>query len=66
MTIDVNVNYSNYWQWDAKSTKENIKLNFRNKIPLKLVKIFEKYGFIWGGNWYHYDTMHFEYRPELL
>ena len=66
MTIDVNVNYSNYWQWDAKSTNENIKLNFRNKIPLKLVKIFEKYGFIWGGNWYHYDTMHFEYRPELL
>ncbi|MEJ2663631.1 MAG: M15 family metallopeptidase, partial [Spirochaetia bacterium] len=27
---------------------------------------FEKYGFIWGGKWYHYDTMHFEYRPELL
>src|SRR5262245_1812136 len=27
---------------------------------------FEKYGFIWGGHWYHYDTMHFEYRPELL
>ncbi|MDD5211432.1 MAG: M15 family metallopeptidase, partial [Sulfuricurvum sp.] len=25
-----------------------------------------KYGFIWGGRWYHYDTMHFEYRPELL
>jgi hypothetical protein len=19
-----------------------------------------------GGKWYHYDTMHFEYRPELL
>jgi D-alanyl-D-alanine carboxypeptidase len=24
------------------------------------------YGFIWGGKWYHYDTMHFEYRPELM
>ncbi|MDP3291618.1 MAG: M15 family metallopeptidase, partial [Sulfuricurvum sp.] len=24
------------------------------------------HGFIWGGRWYHYDTMHFEYRPELL
>jgi len=22
--------------------------------------------FIWGGRWYHFDTMHFEYRPELL
>jgi hypothetical protein len=28
--------------------------------------VFEKHGFIWGGKWYHYDTMHFEYRPELL
>ncbi|WP_265937085.1 M15 family metallopeptidase [Aliarcobacter butzleri] len=28
--------------------------------------MFEKYGFIWGGRWYHFDTMHFEYRPELL
>ena len=31
-----------------------------------IVKVFEKYGFIWGGRWYHYDTMHFEYRPEFL
>jgi hypothetical protein len=30
------------------------------------VRVFEKHGFIWGGAWYHYDTMHFEYRPELL
>jgi hypothetical protein len=20
----------------------------------------------WGGYWYHYDTMHFEYRAELF
>ena len=33
---------------------------------MEVVEIFEKYGFIWGGKWYHYDTMHFEYRPELL
>jgi peptidoglycan LD-endopeptidase CwlK len=30
------------------------------------VRVFEKHGFIWGGRWYHYDTMHFEYRPELI
>ena len=30
------------------------------------LKTFEKYGFIWGGKWYHFDTMHFEYRPELI
>lgn len=29
------------------------------------VKI-ERHGFIWGGRWYHYDTMHFEYRPEMI
>ncbi|WP_228384801.1 M15 family metallopeptidase [Campylobacter pinnipediorum] len=28
--------------------------------------IFEKNGFIWGGRWKHFDTMHFEYRPEFL
>ena len=39
---------------------------YRNKIPMEIVDIFEKHGFIWGGKWYHYDTMHFEYRPELL
>jgi len=31
-----------------------------------LVEIFERYGFIWGGKWLHYDTMHFEFRPDLI
>lgn len=66
MTIDLNVTYSNYWQWDNKTTNENVPLTYRNQIPMEIVSIFEKYGFIWGGKWYHYDTMHFEYRPELL
>jgi hypothetical protein len=35
-------------------------------MPHEIVDIFERHGFIWGGKWYHYDTMHFEYRPELL
>jgi D-alanyl-D-alanine carboxypeptidase len=66
MTIDINTKFSNYWQWDCKCKNENAKLSYKNKIPKKIVAIFEKYGFIWGGNWQHYDTMHFEYRPELL
>ncbi len=66
MTIDINTKYSNYWQWDCKCKNEDAKLTYKNKIPKKLVEIFEKYGFIWGGNWQHYDTMHFEYRPELV
>ena len=35
-------------------------------FPLEIVEIFERHGFIWGGRWKHYDTMHFEFRPELL
>ena len=62
IAIDINVNKSNYWRW-AKQTEP---LEYKNQIPIEIVIIFEKYGFIWGGKWYHYDTMHFEYRPELL
>jgi hypothetical protein len=32
----------------------------------QVMKAFEAYGFIWGGKWMFYDTMHFEYRPEIL
>jgi len=66
ITIDLNTKYSNYWQWDSGSTHENAKIIYKNQIPLELVAIFEKNGFIWGGRWKHYDTMHFEYRPEIL
>lgn len=66
IALDINVSHSNYWQWDCKCHDEHASLRYKNKIPEKLVRIFEKYGFIWGGRWKHYDTMHFEYRPELL
>ncbi len=63
IAIDINANYSNYWRWDYTN---NGKYVYKNQIPIKIVEIFEKHGFIWGGKWYHYDTMHFEYRPELF
>jgi hypothetical protein len=66
MTIDINTTYSDYWQWTCKCTNENAELKYQNRIPQVIVDIFEKHGFIWGGKWHHYDTMHFEYRPELL
>ena len=66
IAIDINTAHSNYWQWDYNTNNENIELLYRNRIPQGIVDIFEKHGFIWGGKWYHYDTMHFEYRPELL
>ncbi|MDB5137909.1 MAG: hypothetical protein JWP37_4512 [Mucilaginibacter sp.] len=66
MTIDINAAYSDYWQWSCKCTNEDADVKYRNRIPRMIVDIFEKNGFIWGGKWYHFDTMHFEYRPELI
>ncbi len=57
IAIDLNTKYANYWKWSK---------NYKNKIPLEIVKVFESEGFIWGGKWKHFDTMHFEYRPELI
>jgi len=57
--IDINTKFADYWLW-AKNG------DYRNRIPFDIVDIFERHGFIWGGKWRHFDTMHFEYRPELL
>lgn len=65
IAIDINVSFSNYWLWANPRASETDKIKYENRIPIEVVKVFEKYGFIWGGRWYHYDTMHFEYRPEF-
>lgn len=62
IAIDLNVDRSHYWRW----TRRGEPLRWQNKIPQAIVDAFEAEGFIWGGRWVHYDTMHFEYRPELL
>jgi hypothetical protein len=64
IAIDISPSKAEYWKNEAQD--EMAKINYKNSMPLSVVEIFEKYGFIWGGRWYHYDTMHFEYRPELL
>jgi hypothetical protein len=61
--IDLNLDYSYYWLWDSHGKGAP---RWRNRMPREIVDAFERHGFIWGGRWYHYDTMHFEYRPELL
>lgn len=66
IAIDINTSYSNYWLWRYKDAEETTEIGYQNRIPLQIVRVFEKHGFIWGGRWYHYDTMHFEYRPEIL
>ena len=62
--IDLNTKFADYWVWSGG--KPGRVPVYKNKFPMDIVEIFERHGFIWGGRWYHYDTMHFEYRPELL
>lgn len=66
IAFDIAVPHSDYWQWTNKTNDELKKIQYKNRFPRKIIEIFEKHGFIWGGSWYHYDTMHFEYRPEIL
>ena len=62
IAIDLNTAFSDYWYWRPHDGP----ILYRNRMPEEIVAIFEKHGFIWGGKWYHFDTMHFEFRPELL
>jgi len=53
-----------YWQWTTNWW--NIPYEGRYHPPDTVIKSFEAYGFIWGGKWTYFDTMHFEYRPEVF
>lgn len=64
IAIDIATERSDYWRWAG--AKAGGAIPYRNRVPMEIVEIFERHGFIWGGKWYHYDTMHFEYRPELI
>jgi hypothetical protein len=57
-----------YWLWTADWNPEwwNVPYSQRLHPPEAVVQSFEKYGFTWGGKWALFDTMHFEYRPEIL
>jgi hypothetical protein len=61
IAIDLGKSESDYWRWQRDKP-----LRWHNRFPQAIVDAFEAEGFIWGGRWYHYDTMHFEYRPELF
>ena len=56
-----------YWNWERDFREDwfNVPHKRRWNPPQKLIDAFEAEGFIWGGKWLHFDTMHFEYRPEL-
>jgi hypothetical protein len=57
-----------YWQWtEAKGIDWRIvPAEKRQSPPAAVIRAFEDQGFIWGGRWQRYDTMHFEYHPVLL
>lgn len=68
-----------YWLWDEQKIHPEKAAQGENAyrddhyIPAgapqfnaKVVEIMERNGFVWGGKWNHYDTMHFEYRPEFF
>jgi hypothetical protein len=64
IAVDISTKRADYWRWSRPEADGSYA--YRNRIPMQIVRIFEGHGFIWGGKWHHYDTMHFEYRPELL
>jgi hypothetical protein len=68
IAIDINTGVSDYWRWRDGPPRPGRPdaPRWRNRIAPEVVAVFERHGFIWGGKWQHYDTMHFEYRPELL
>jgi len=63
IALDLDSDDSYYWEDDVAAGNP---IEWNNQMPQVIVDVFESHGFIWGGRWYHYDTMHFEYRPELF
>ena len=65
IALDISPKRSDYWRW--RPQQDLPKGARSDRMPAQsIVDAFEQEGFIWGGRWYHFDTMHFEYRPELL
>jgi len=57
-----------YWRWTAEYNPDWWAVPYSRRFhpPDEVIEAFEQFGFIWGGKWRFYDTMHFEYRPEIL
>jgi hypothetical protein len=57
-----------YWRWvmDKDPRWWATPYERRWSVPQQVISAFERHGFVWGGKWLFFDTMHFEYRPEIL
>ncbi|MCA9519135.1 MAG: M15 family metallopeptidase, partial [Myxococcales bacterium] len=57
IAIDIGVSRSDYWDWNKPDAAGHYR--YKNRYPIEIARIFERHGFVWGGRWYHFDTMHF-------
>jgi hypothetical protein len=57
-----------YWLWTRRYNPDwsSVPHSQRYHPPDDVIIAFESVGFIWGGKWPYYDTMHFEYHPEVF
>jgi hypothetical protein len=57
-----------YWLWAMNRVRDwwTVPYERRWMPPTAVIEAFEGQGFVWGGKWLYFDTMHFEYRPEIL
>ena len=62
IAIDLKSTSNGYWRWASAAQGDELLQVY----PQDLVRLFENYGFIWGGKWNHFDIFHFEYRPEII
>ncbi|MCC9295137.1 M15 family metallopeptidase [Clostridium sp. WLY-B-L2] len=62
IAIDLARDRRDYWKWVPR-TEGSLRIK---EYPREIVEIFEKNNFVWGGKWSHFDTLHFEYRPEII
>lgn len=60
--IDLARDKRDYWKWAAEEQGRQRLQSYPKEIP----EVFEKYNFIWGGKWNHFDILHYEYRPEII
>ncbi|NFV12852.1 M15 family metallopeptidase [Clostridium sporogenes] len=62
IAIDLVRDNRDYWKWATEKQGAERLASY----PKEIVETFEKNNFVWGGKWNHFDTLHFEYRPEII
>lgn len=57
-----------YWRWSRNLVEKWWEIPYKERYfpPQAVIQAFEKNGFTWGGKWFFFDQIHFEYRPELI